>query len=186
VGKSKLLIAGTSNGAIKSHTYVDLFTIYSTSLTRNGQEFNLKLFDTRGQKYYDSLRPLAYPLTKVILVCFSVIDRSSFENVSEKWLPEIKHYCPHSPVILVGTKIDLRNDEKEIKRLMDARTHPVTSKEGNQMRKKIAAFKYVECSSVTKLGLEDLFEEVVKSVTPSKFEKSPIGKILKKLRTHEL
>lgn len=33
------------------------------------------------------------------------------DNIPEKWNPEVKHFCPNVPVILVGNKIDLRNDE---------------------------------------------------------------------------
>ena len=52
------------------------------------------LFDTAGQEDYDRLRPLSYPQTDVFLVCFSVVKPDSFENVKEKWIPEIRHHCP--------------------------------------------------------------------------------------------
>lgn len=35
----------------------------------------------------------------------------SSENIPEKWTPEVKHFCPNVPIILVGNKKDLRNDE---------------------------------------------------------------------------
>lgn len=41
------------------------------------------------------------------VTCFSVIT----ENIPEKWTPEVKHFCPNVPIILVGNKKDLRNDE---------------------------------------------------------------------------
>ena len=37
-----------------------------------------------GQEDYDRLRPLSYPQTDVFLVCFSVINPLSYENVKEK------------------------------------------------------------------------------------------------------
>lgn len=40
--------------------------------------------------------------TDVFLVCYSVASPSSFENVTSKWYPEIKHHCPDAPLILVG------------------------------------------------------------------------------------
>lgn len=33
------------------------------------------------------------------------------ENIPEKWTPEVKHFCPTVPIILVGNKKDLRNDD---------------------------------------------------------------------------
>ena len=52
--------------------------------------FNLGFWDTAGQEDYDKLRPLSYPQTDVFLTCFSVINRTSFENISKKWEPESK------------------------------------------------------------------------------------------------
>ena len=60
------------------------------------------LFDTAGQEDYDRLRPLSYPQTDVFLVCLSVVSPSSFENVREKWVPEITHHCPKTPFLIVG------------------------------------------------------------------------------------
>lgn len=39
------------------------------------------------------------------------IHDSFTENIPEKWTPEVKHFCPTVPIILVGNKKDLRNDE---------------------------------------------------------------------------
>lgn len=65
-------------------------------------QVSLGLWDTAGQEDYDRLRPLSYPQTDVFLICFSVASPSSFENVTSKWYPEIKHHCPDAPIILVG------------------------------------------------------------------------------------
>ncbi len=44
----------------------------------------LALWDTAGQEDYDRLRPLSYPDSHVILICFSVDSPDSLENVQEK------------------------------------------------------------------------------------------------------
>jgi Ras-related C3 botulinum toxin substrate 1 len=49
-------------------------------------------------------------MTDVFLVCYSVVSPTSFENVQAKWIPELRHHAPNAPVILVGTKTDLRDD----------------------------------------------------------------------------
>uniref|UniRef100_A0A4W3GWB3 Uncharacterized protein n=1 Tax=Callorhinchus milii TaxID=7868 RepID=A0A4W3GWB3_CALMI len=76
-----------------------------------GDGVELALWDTAGQEDYDRLRPLSYPDTDVILMCFSIDNPDSLENIPEKWTPEVKHFCPNVPIILVGNKKDLRNDE---------------------------------------------------------------------------
>ena len=39
------------------------------------------------------LRPIIYPNTDVFLVCFNITNPDSYNNVREKWVPEIKRYC---------------------------------------------------------------------------------------------
>lgn len=51
----------------------------------------LHLWDTAGQEDYDRLRPLSYPGADVVLLCFSTVNKSSFESVKEKvWRYECK------------------------------------------------------------------------------------------------
>lgn len=78
------------------------FDNYSAPMVVDGISVSLGLWDTAGQEDYDRLRPLSYPQTDVFLICFSVASPSSFENVTSKWYPEIKHHCPDAPMILVG------------------------------------------------------------------------------------
>ena len=46
-----------------------------------------------GQEDYDRLRPLSYPQTDVFVIMFSIISRSSFENISQSWIPEVSHHA---------------------------------------------------------------------------------------------
>ena len=46
-----------------------------------------------------------------MLVCYSIDSYSSFENIQAKWILEVRHFCPGIPVVLLGLKSDLRNDE---------------------------------------------------------------------------
>lgn len=78
-------------------------------------QVELALWDTAGQEDYDRLRPLSYPDTDVILMCFSIDSPDSLENILEKWHPEVKHFCPNVPIVLVANKKDLRNDSTTIK-----------------------------------------------------------------------
>lgn len=130
-------------------------------LHRIGDEpYTLGLFDTAGQEDYDRLRPLSYPQTDVFLVCFSVTSPASFENVREKWFPEVHHHCPGVPCLIVGTQTDLRDDPSVREKLGKQKMSPVKKEDGERMAKELGAVKYVECSALTQYKLKDVFDEL--------------------------
>lgn len=59
------------------------------------------------QEDYDRLRPLSYPMTDVFLICFSVVNPASFQNVREEWVPELQEYAPSVPYLLIGTQVSV-------------------------------------------------------------------------------
>ncbi|KAL0624187.1 Transforming protein RhoA [Plecturocebus cupreus] len=63
-----------------------------------------------SEKDDDRLRPLFYPDSDAVLMCFSIDNPAGLENIPEKRSPEVRHLCPSVLIILVGSKKDLRND----------------------------------------------------------------------------
>ena len=93
----------------------------------------------------------------------------SFDNISTKWVPEIRRDCPNAPILLVGmslifsgvflilgTKLDLRDDPETIRNLQAEGKSPVTRSHGQQCANQIKAVKYLECSALTQHGLSDV------------------------------
>lgn len=134
-------------------------------------QVELALWDTAGQEDYDRLRPLSYPDTDVILMCFSIDSPDSLENIPEKWTPEVKHFCPNVPIILVGNKKDLRNDPVTIKELSKMKQEPVKPEDGRAMAEKINAFAYLECSAKSKEGVREVFETSTRAALQVKKKK---------------
>eukprot|EP01098_Paradermamoeba_levis_P003441 TRINITY_DN156_c0_g1_i2.p1 TRINITY_DN156_c0_g1~~TRINITY_DN156_c0_g1_i2.p1 ORF type:complete len:197 (-),score=49.21 TRINITY_DN156_c0_g1_i2:107-697(-) len=163
VGKTCLLISYTTN-AFPGEYIPTVFDNYSANVMVDGKAINLGLWDTAGQEDYDRLRPLSYPQTDVFIIAFSVVNPASYENVKQKWQPEIKHHCPNVPIILCGTKLDLRDDQATISRLQEKKMSPITHEQGLQMMKDINSVKYIECSALTQKGLKELFDEACRAV----------------------
>ncbi|KAB8606248.1 hypothetical protein FH972_025878 [Carpinus fangiana] len=148
-----------------------VFENYVADVEVDGKHVELALWDTAGQEDYDRLRPLSYPDSHVILICFAVDSPDSLDNVQEKWISEVLHFCPHLPIILVGCKSDLRYDHKTIEELSKTSQKPVTPEQAEDVRKKIGAYKYLECSAKTNEGVREVFENATRAALLTKKEK---------------
>uniref|UniRef100_A0A0B6XYF3 Small monomeric GTPase n=1 Tax=Arion vulgaris TaxID=1028688 RepID=A0A0B6XYF3_9EUPU len=160
VGKTCMLVAYATNKFPMQYVST-VFDNYAVTVTVRGEAYTLCLYDTAGQTEYDRLRPLAYTHTHVFIVCFSVISPSSLENVKQKWIPEVIRYCPTTPILLVGTQTDLRNDIQELKQLAKNKQKPLSLEDGRRAARDLKAVSYLECSALTTEGLKDVFDEVV-------------------------
>ncbi|KAK2825582.1 hypothetical protein Q7C36_019509 [Tachysurus vachellii] len=155
-----------------------VFENYVADIEVDGKQVELALWDTAGQEDYDRLRPLSYPDTDVILMCFSIDSPDSLENIPEKWTPEVKHFCPNVPIILVGNKKDLRNDEHTRRELSKMKQEPVKPEEGRDMANRINAFGYLECSAKTKDGVREVFEMATRAALQAKKRGKKTGCLL--------
>jgi len=107
IGKTCLLLSYIKNEFPKDYVPT-VFDNYLSDVSCNNQLHKVVLWDTAGQEDFDRLRPLSYPDTDVIVLCYAVNLRNSFENIVLKWIPEIKLHLKEVPIILVATKVDLR------------------------------------------------------------------------------
>jgi len=171
VGKTCLLSCYAKNEFPEDYIPT-VFDNQSAMVMCDGKVVNLQLWDTAGQEDYDRLRPLSYPGTNVFLVCFSVISESSFSNVKERWYPELNHHCPETPIVLVATKIDLRDNPKILKELSEKGKSPISFEEGQRLAKEIKAAAYVECSARTMYNLGEVFDKAIRAhLHPGKTKK---------------
>ncbi|KAG9121309.1 GTP-binding protein Rho1, partial [Ceratobasidium sp. 392] len=120
-GKTCLLIV-FSKGTFPEVYVPTIFENYVADVEVDGKRVELALWDAAGQEGrlvldYDHLRPLSYPDSHVVLICFSVESFDTLDNVQEKWITEVTHFCLGLPAILVGCKKDLRRDPKTIEEL---------------------------------------------------------------------
>ncbi|KAJ9107608.1 hypothetical protein QFC21_001067 [Naganishia friedmannii] len=161
-GKTCLLIV-FSKGMFPEVYVPTVFENYVADVEVDGKKVELALWDTAGQEDYDRLRPLSYPDSHVILICYGIDSPDSLENVQEKWISEVLHFCSGLPIILVGCKLDLRNDPKVIQNLAASGQRPVSPQEGQAMAQKIGAKDYMECSSRTGQGVREVFQRATRA-----------------------
>ncbi|XP_016339048.1 rho-related GTP-binding protein RhoG-like [Sinocyclocheilus anshuiensis] len=160
VGKTCLLISFTTNAFPKEYIPT-VFDNYSAQLAVDSKVVSLNLWDTAGQEEYDRLRTLSYPQTNVFIICFCIASPSSYENVKLKWYPEVSEHCPNVPILLVGTKKDLRDDPEVLKKLKEKNLSVVSQQQGVALARQIQASKYMECSALSQDGVKEVFTEAV-------------------------
>ncbi|KAJ5979601.1 Rho GTPase Rho 2 [Penicillium waksmanii] len=175
VMRKKLVVIG--DGACRKTSLLSVFTLgcfptrhmptvfenYVADCRVDGRAVQMALWDTAGQEDYERLRPLAYSKAHVLLIGFSVDAPDSLENVKHKWIEEANERCPSVPIILVGLKKDIRKDSVAIEEMHKKSLRFVTTKEGNDMGPQIGAREYLECSSFTGEGIDDVFEAATRA-----------------------
>jgi hypothetical protein len=96
-----------------------------------------------------------------ILICFSVMNDGSYANAMTRYF-ELANTKPGIPIILVGTKIDLRDDKETLDRIEERKRRVMTPSDGEELKEKIGARAYFETSSKTNVGVDELFEAAMR------------------------
>jgi len=160
VGKTCLLMSYTQKMFPREYIPT-IFDNYSSNVDYNGNHIRLDLYDTAGQEDYDRLRVICYSNTDVFLVCYSVVSTASLDNIKSKWISEIRQHCPNAPVVLVGLKMDLRDDEQK-KIEMNASGYEYCSEKAIQeIAEEIDAATYIECSALKSKGVNKAFRTAI-------------------------
>ena len=129
-----------------------MFDGYAHSCTVNGTSVSVGFWDTicGVDDEYGKLRRISYPRTDVFTLCFDVSDLERLHMV-EWWAgKELRVGNPDTPIILVATKIDLRESDMVT----------ISREEGAALAVKIGAARYLEISSLKMEGVDELFNEI--------------------------
>lgn len=165
VGKTSFLITVTTK-EFPNYYISGVYDIYKTQVNIENRTININITDMlAGEEDYAKLRQLEYSQYDIILVCFSLVSSSSYENVKNKWINEIREFEPNKKVVLIGMKSDLRDD---ISQNSDHEMMPISTLEGKQLKMEINASDYVECSSLKKYNLDGVIESIAKVYLESK------------------
>uniref|UniRef100_A0A182PPG4 BTB domain-containing protein n=1 Tax=Anopheles epiroticus TaxID=199890 RepID=A0A182PPG4_9DIPT len=186
VGKTRLICARACNKHVSLsqllNTHVptvwaiDQYRIYKDVLERSweivdGVNVSLRLWDTFGD--HDKDRRFAYGRSDVVLLCFSIANPVSLRNCRAMWYPEIRKFCPDTPVILVGCKNDLRymyRDETYLSYFGErspfvraARKSDLVMPDEARAVAKELGVAYYETSVFTYFGVNEVFENAIRA-----------------------
>ena len=175
VGKTSMLMEYMTNRYSLDYIPSVFPNTCTARIEVDSNQVALGLSDTTEEGDYNDQRLLSYPQTDVFIVCFSISNPTSFANVKWKWFPELWTYSPGTPIIIVGTKADQRDDHYTISRLKEAGVKLVTQEQASEMAKELKGVSYVECSSLTKAGLKGVFVTAARAaLNPPSVKKSKI------------
>lgn len=164
VGKTCLLIS-----YVQKRFPVDYVpTVFENYVTKirgpKNKVVELALWDTAGQEEYSRLRPLSYSEVDILLVCYAANNLTSLQNVEDLWFPEVKHFCPDVPIMLIGLKSDLYAMD-DLRSLVDPR-------EAESIAFKSGAFSHIQCSAKTRNGVEQVFTTAMDTALRDKLHDS--------------
>eukprot|EP00475_Leptophrys_vorax_P014089 TRINITY_DN20480_c0_g1_i1.p2 TRINITY_DN20480_c0_g1~~TRINITY_DN20480_c0_g1_i1.p2 ORF type:complete len:195 (+),score=49.16 TRINITY_DN20480_c0_g1_i1:50-634(+) len=163
IGKTCFLTRYTTGKFPSDNEYVPNVLMDSAGITTlpDGRQASFELWDLgdRNEDYW-RLRPLSYSNTDVILLCYSISSPTSLARIQEYWFPEVDKYSEGTPIILVGTKADLRGDTAAQAHLAEQGLKMVSHDEAVKVGTDIGAVDVLECSAVTGEGVREVFDRV--------------------------
>lgn len=169
VGKTSLLI--TYNTDTFPSDFVP--TVYDSLNNKSNSDIplNFDFLDTTNE--HPQLIQFLYDKSDVFIICFSLVSPKSMENVLSLFSPSVKKFCPNAPIVLVGTKSDLRDEFHENQEFLASKGFsPISKTKGEELMKQIHAQSYIECSALKKINVNEVFESAANLVLHKKeFEK---------------
>lgn len=105
----------------------------------------------------------------MVILC----SRESFDNVRSKWYDEVANEDTDVPILIVGTKCDIREE---------GGADLISFVEASNMAKELGAVGYKECSALTQDGLKEVFDTAFTHV----LERRQVGKEKKPRRKCEI
>ncbi|KAL3873232.1 hypothetical protein ACJMK2_036372 [Sinanodonta woodiana] len=146
-----------------------VFDSYAGAHELAGDKFSITIMDSAGQHDYENMRAGTYKESEVLVLCYSCVDRESFDSIQDFWVPEMKHYMrKRKPVILVATQTDLRNNSIQTSEAC------VSNEEGVTLAQQIGAESFLECTSMDCKTVKDVFETVITSALRYRKKKGSI------------
>lgn len=157
-----------------------MYHTHETEVEVDGALCRINLADTQDGKDHKEHRERACKAADVIFLCYSCIQPDSLKSAKTKWMEELGKLS--KPIILIGTKIDMRENEELVSRLKAKNMCPITTKEGQLAAQEIGALGFFEISCKSEEDpLDRVFHEGLLLVfgppkTKDKDKKKPFGK----------
>ena len=153
---------GGGKSALISTQATGQFPSYYGGICKSFEVPFLLLEDTQGQEEFIEMRKVQLQKIDVLILCFSIANPDALENAKSAWVKEFSKYYPEAPILLLGTQMDLRDNPSTIEELRKREKSPTTTEQGQRVANELRAVRYMECSALTKVGLQDVFDEIFK------------------------
>ena len=159
VGKASLFDAFTISGSLTDPRFVFDNAIYN--MIYENTPISIEFWNAYTKEYMDFWISSQFPQTDIFLVCFSVVDEQSLENVSKIWEPKIRQYSSNPFLILIGCKCDLKNKYfQNDQKIIEEGLKPIPTSKCFEMKDTINAHDYIECSAYCQTGLETILNSI--------------------------
>ncbi|MFX0003297.1 MAG: Rab family GTPase [Candidatus Hermodarchaeota archaeon] len=151
VGKTSLVkkfVSGQFAKDYRSSIGTNIF-IKKVNLKSFGK-VTIQLWDIAGQERWINMRHFYYVGAKGVLLVGDLTRKNTFDQINQFWVPDVKQYCEHTPIVLIANKNDL---EKEL-----------GENEINVLGKEINAISIIYTSAKTGENVEMAFKMITEQV----------------------
>lgn len=165
VGKTSLLLTVSTNSFPRDHIPT-LYDKLEVDVQVDSKLVHLELWDTSLHLNFDDKKPIPPSGTGVFIVCFSLLDPKSLEEARLRWIPQIRYNHPQTPILLVGTKLDLAGQTEEVRKARQMGKGVVTFRQAHEVAERLG-LHYYACSNLENIGLRNILDEAVRAVIKS-------------------
>lgn len=155
VGKTSLVLRYTE----KKFTEQYVMTIGSNFAIKNvnlpeypNLNVRLQLWDLAGQRHFSFVRPPFYRGAAALMYVFDITRRSSFTNLTD-WKQEAEKVIGEKPSVMLGNKLDLAEDYREI-----------GTQEGWALNEEYNSGGYFETSAKSGVSISEAFKALVLTI----------------------
>lgn len=120
----------------------------------------LGIWDTAGSERYEAMSRIYYRGARAAIVCYDLTDSSSFQR-ARFWVKELQNYEEHCKIYLCGTKNDLIQEDRSLRK--------IDYHDAQDFAEEIGA-QHFETSSKTGNNVDELFQKVAEDYNSTAFQ----------------
>ncbi|GFR11094.1 hypothetical protein TNCT_23411 [Trichonephila clavata] len=160
-GKDNLINSFISNAEQYTCETRTFTNVYRCRFLFQGKYFRISI---QNPSHINIMKPIChkglqncYISADVVIYCYGIDTPESLTILQKLLIPKVWKFTKNMPSVLVGNRVDLRNDPATIRRLAQRQMKPLTIDDGRQTRESFNINGFIECMDVNPSSVFNVF-----------------------------